>query len=56
MTDYKKMYDILEMAEVLTNLFENELEVKAVNRKTDQVSTVIFQFNEDGELVDICTE
>ena len=56
MTDRDQIKDVLEIAELLSSESEDVLEVVTVNRKTDEVVTVIFNFNSDGELTEIVTE
>jgi len=56
MTDYDKLKDILEMAEVLTNDYQDTLEVLAVDENTNKTSTVVFSFNKQRELIEVYLE
>lgn len=57
-SDYTKIYDILEMAELLgEELIEGEeLRAEAVDVDSDELTTVIFKFNEHQELVGVNTK
>jgi hypothetical protein len=56
MNDYDKLKDILEIAEVLSGELERKLEVKAVNETTNEILTVVFEFNRDNELTGVYLE
>jgi hypothetical protein len=56
MNDYDNLKDILEIAEVLSGELERKLEVKAVNETTNEILTVVFEFNRDNELTGVYLE
>lgn len=56
MTDYKTLKEMLIMAEVLTGEFENKLEVKTYTEPTEHLQTVVFEFNDENELINIFIE
>lgn len=56
MNDYDTLKDILEIAELLSLETDDTLEVLTYNETTGKAATVIYTFNDDGELVNIYTE
>lgn len=56
MTDYEVLKDKLEMAEVLTFEDDTRLEVGTINEPNGASSTVVFEFEADGELKAVFTE
>lgn len=50
MTDYLKLKDVFEMAEILENVTDDSLELQLVNDTDDKTVNVIFQFDEEGYL------
>lgn len=56
MTDFKTVRDILEMAELLEEEFDNSLTVKTVNSTDDATVNVVFVFDDEEQLVGMYTE
>jgi hypothetical protein len=56
MTDYDKLKDVFEIAEVLSNEFQDTLEVIAVSETTNKAMNVVFSFNKQRELVEVYIE
>ncbi len=56
MSEYEKLKDMLEMAELLTAEFESTLEVETYNETTDKTSKIIFEFGPDQELENVYVE
>jgi hypothetical protein len=56
MTDFSKIKDILEMAELLEEEFGNTLVVKTVNATDDATVSVVFVFDDEQQLVGMYTE
>lgn len=56
MTDYLRLKDIFEMAEVLSNEIDQTLEVECVETHSGEVKTVVFAFNAQRELVEVYIE
>lgn len=56
MTEYNKLAEIFETAEVLSHEYEGKLEVEAINETTGNVTTVIFEFGEEEELTRVYVE
>lgn len=56
MTDLRVVKDILEMAELLDEEFDNNLIVKTVNAADDTTVTVVFVFDDEEQLVGMYTE
>lgn len=56
MTDFEKIRDILEMAELLETEFDNNLIVKTVNAADDKTVNVVFVFDDEDQLVGMYTE
>lgn len=56
MTDFDKIKDILEMAELLEDEFENNLIVRTVNAQDDAVVNVVFVFDDEAQLIGMYTE
>jgi hypothetical protein len=56
MSDFKDLREVLEMAEVLDDEYEQNLVCKTVNITNDTVVNVLFTFNEDNELIGVYVE
>lgn len=56
MTDFEKIKDVLEMAELLEEEFSNHLRVVTVNSTDDATVNVIFVFDDEQQLVGMYTE
>lgn len=56
MTDFYKLKDVFEMAEVLSYESDNTLEIATVDATTDQTCNVVFTFNEELELTEVYVE
>lgn len=56
MSDYNKLREVFEMAEVLDEELPENLISKTVNISTDTVVNVIFSFNEQEELIGVYVE
>lgn len=56
MTEYNKLAEIFETAEVLSHEYERKLEVEAINETTGNITTVIFEFGEEEELTRVYVE
>lgn len=56
MTDFKAIKDILEMAELLDEEFDNNLIVRTVNAQDDATVSVVFVFDDEEQLVGMYTE
>lgn len=56
MTDFEKIRDILEMAELLDGEFDNQLTVVTVNAQDDATVSVVFVFDDEQQLVGMYTE
>lgn len=53
MNDYDELKERLEMAELLTAEFEYTLEVETYTLPFDKIVKVIYEFNDDKELINI---
>lgn len=51
-TDLDRLRDVFEMAEMLNSEENNELELQLPDERNSKIATVIFTFNEDGELIE----
>lgn len=51
--DFTTLYEILEMAEVLSAADEDSLEVVTVDEHSGKTATVVFYFNKDKELTGV---
>lgn len=56
MTDYTKLKDIFEMAEVLEDFGDAYLELKTVNAEDTELVSIMFIFNDEEELVKVYTQ
>lgn len=56
MNDYEEFKDRLEMAELLTQESETRLEVETYNDTIGGKTTVVYEFNDEQELVNIFVE
>ncbi len=56
MTEYFKIKECFEMAEVLTNETENTLEIKTIEEPSGDMVTVMFIFDHDKNLSNVFVE
>jgi len=56
MSDFNKLKDIFEMAEVLEREGDNYLEVSAPNELEQRTVVVRFTFNDSNELIEVSSE
>lgn len=56
MTDFKSIREILEMAELLEEEFDNTLIVQTVNSTDDAAVKVVFVFDDEEQLIGMYTE